>query len=251
MTTKAIKAFSKLEIRPLLGADFSAYAYSKRDLVRMRGPFVQAVLFAKKRSDWLLIIPTFYVAGANPADPILFQNMSLPISGMDENRRWSFPPETALNAELAQRLVAQLERESPLSFAKPLEDDTIGTTLDLLVRRRSYWVSGLSRAFFNMCRGADSTVLDDLALARKLFIKYSRYGLGQAPLDYEQVLMARFDTLQRRLQKPDCILLCRAEAEEHAGRLQLPTVSWPSEWPTVAPPPEPRKAGWLDKLLRK
>lgn len=47
---KAIATFSTLEIPPLLGAGFSIY--TKSDLVRMRGPFVQAVLFAKKRSDW-------------------------------------------------------------------------------------------------------------------------------------------------------------------------------------------------------
>lgn len=248
---KAIKAFSQFEIRPLLGADFSAYIYAKRDLVRMRGPFVQAVLFAKKRSDWLLVIPTFYVAGANPADPVLFQTMSLPISGMDENRRWRFPPETLLDAKLAQDLVAQLERESPLSFVKPLEDDAIGATLDLIVRKGPHWASYLSRAFFNMCRGAVDAAGADLAQARKLFIKRSRYRLGQTPFDFEQVLMARFDTLQRRLQEPECVLLCRAEAEEHASRLQLPAVEWPPEWPTVAPPPAPRKVGWLDKLLRR
>lgn len=230
----------------MLAADFSVYA--KRDLVRMRGPFVQAVLFAKKRSDWLHIIPTFYVAGANPAELVLFQNMSLPISGVDENRRWRFPPETPLNAELAQRLVAQLERDSPLSFVKPLEDNAIETTLDLFVRKSTYWVSALYKAFFSMCRGADAAGAD-LALARKLFIKHSRYGRGKAPLDFEQVLMARFDTLQRRLLEPDCILLCRAEAEEHASRLGLPAVEWPPEWPTVALPPAPEKVAWFRKLL--
>ena len=224
--------------------------YTKRDLVRMRGPFVQAVLFAKKRSDWLHIIPTFYVAGDDPAAETLFQTMSLPIARTDDERRWRFPPETALDADLAQGLVGQLERESPLSFAKPLEDDAIVAALDLFARRVPHWAPALSMAFFNMCRGAVCAGAD-LAQARKLFVKYSRYGLGQAPLDYEQVLMARFDTLQRRLQEPECILLCRAEAEGHASRLGLPAVGWPPEWPTAAPPPAAGKAGWLDKLLRR
>jgi hypothetical protein len=109
LRTRVVAAFFKIEIRPQLGEDF--FVYKKRHLARMRGPFVQAALFAKDCSNGLEIIPTFYMAGANPFDPVLFQTMSLPITGMASASQWRFPPETPLDAELTHRLM-------PLAIAR-------------------------------------------------------------------------------------------------------------------------------------
>lgn len=247
LKTSEIVKFSKSMVRPQLGPDF--FIHTNRDLVRSRGPFLEAVLFARKRSDWLHVIPTFFVVGADPSAPVLFQTMSLPIHGIDETGKWRFPPDSLLNDELARHIVSQLERESPLTFTGPLQDEAIDTALRIFVREVAHPAPSLSLAFFNLCRGA-SSARSDLANARRLFLKLSRYGSGKPPLDYEQALLARLDELEARLDSSDSIAICRKEVSEHARKMALPVPDWPADWPTISShSSQLGRTGWLNKFL--
>lgn len=58
-------------------------------------------------------------------------------------------------------------------------------------------------------------------------LSYNRDALGRvirAEFDFEEALYARFQKLESRLDRPDCIALCRANAEEHARLLGLPPI---------------------------
>lgn len=213
----------------------------------MRGPFLQGVLFAKKRSGWLHVIPTFYVVGANPADPVIFQTISLPVHGVDEAMKWKWHADTLLDDNLASRIVSQLEECSPISFVGALDDVTVAVSLTIFSEKVTHWAPLLSLAFFCICSG-NSSARDNLDRARRIFLKLSRYGSGTPPLDFEQALLARFDELEARLENPDCISICRAEAVEHAARLSLPVIEWPTEWPRVVPVWPRAKRGWLSKV---
>ena len=59
MKASDIKNFSKIHLCNALDNQYEVIA--NRDLVRMYGPFVQAILLSTKRSGWLHVIPTFYV----------------------------------------------------------------------------------------------------------------------------------------------------------------------------------------------
>lgn len=233
---------------PLHLAGFSMYA--ERDLIRMRGPFVQALLFGNSRTQTLDVVPAFYVVGAYPADSALFQTMSIPLVDATGDLRWLSAADAPVEEELAQRLLAQVEQDSPLSFIAPLQDESISMALEHLVTTSSHWLPALSKAFFAMCMGS-STAAADLARARDTFIRLSNVGRGGTPRPFERDLMARFDDLNLRLQGIDCIAQCRKEAEEHAARLGLPAIACPPEWPTRVDVGDTIKNRWLAALLGK
>lgn len=241
--------FAKKIVRPLLGSDY--FVYARRDLVRMRGPFVQGVLFAQKRSGWLVVIPVVYVLGASQEDDVLFQTMSLPVSGVDDYGIWRWSPEVSLDEALAERLVAQIERESPLSFVESLEDEGIDSVLNYFSSRVDHWAPSFSKAYFNMCRGRVGAY-GELLTARKRFIELSRIGRGGSPTEFESRLLIRIETLLRRFEQANCIELCRGEVEEHAKRLSLGDIKWPVEWPDSLPIDawkEAPRLSWTDRLF--
>ncbi|MGW8393675.1 hypothetical protein [Pseudoduganella sp. HUAS MS19] len=249
LKTSEIAGFSKSMVRPRLGPDF--FTHTNRDMVRCRGPFLETVFFAKKRSGWLHVIPTFFVVGADPAASVIFQTMSLPLNGIDETGKWRFRPETLLDEALATHIVAQIERDSPLTFIGPLKDDAIDSALRTFVRQIVHPVPSLSLAFFNMCRGAPSA-RSELAATRKRFLKMSRYGSGKPPLDSEQAMLARLDELAARLDSPDCIAICRDEVIEHARNLNISVPEWPTDWPASAVyAPQESGGAWWTKLFRQ
>ncbi|MGD2117911.1 MAG: hypothetical protein PVG66_06115 [Chromatiales bacterium] len=224
MKSLEIKRFAQTILLHRLGEGFQIHA--KRDLVRLRGPFVQSVLLANKRSGWLHVIPTFYVIGADPAHEAMFQTMSLPISGVDDTGRWRMSPETPLNEALASHIMTQLEEESPLSYIAPLNDSNIHKTLNLFYKKVPNWMPGLSLAFWEILAGK-TMAARSLAKAKRKFIRYSRYGTNKFPRDFEQELMKRFDVLESRLGTPEGLHACRQEAEAHAERLGLGKIGWP------------------------
>lgn len=223
-----IKRFSKNVVLPHMGQDYSLYM--GRDLIRMRGGFLQGILFAKKRSGWLNVIPTFFVVGTDPSDPVIFQTMSLPISGIDKDRKWKWPQDVTLDEELANEIIAKVEIDSPLSFKKSLNDRAIESVLSVFVKKGTHWMPSLSLAYYNMCRGSKSA-RKDLERARLIFIEHSRYGAGQPPLPYEKILLNRFEELETRFSSSNGIEICRTEAELHARKLSLPAIQWPNDWP--------------------
>ncbi|WP_256077336.1 hypothetical protein [Massilia sp. YIM B04103] len=249
MTNTDIQRFAREELLPRLGGDYALF--SRRDAVRLRGSFAQSVLLGSKRSGNLLVIPTFYVVGARPDDECMHQTLSLPVSGMDTARKWHVRPDQALDAALAQHLIGQMEKDSPLSFVAPLDDAGLDRCLGIYLKKTDQWIPALSRAFLSMCRGLPQARAE-LDAARRIFLVTSRFGLGGTPVDWENAALARFDELASRLERDDCIALCRADAEAHAQRMRLPALPWPAAWPAAVPPwPAPAQAGGFQRLVQR
>lgn len=229
MQALKVKHFSQTILKQKIGSE-EYRIFQKRDLIRMHGPFVQSILMGIGRNGSLSVIPTYYQVGADPSDEVMFQTMSLPISGIDRNRRWLVFDGTPLDEPLAERLVKQLKKESPLSYFEPLDDKNIYKCLKKFTRKTRHWAPGLSLAFWEILVGAKSAP-KTLEKAKKLFVRYSRYSISKEPLEYEQKLMARYDLLRERLDSVDGVSQCREDAEIHAEKLKLPKIEWPAEWP--------------------
>lgn len=242
---KDIARFAYDYLQPLLADSYERY--KKGDLVRMRGNLVEGLLIGVSRGGWIHIYPTFYVIGADPAYEGIHQTVSLEAKNP---HGWKFPPETPLDEALAKEILDRLARDSPISFVDPLDDEAIDKGLRWFGRDKLHWSADLFAAFFNMARGA-STTRADLARAFEIFRRRSRLSTGKPLRDWEEVLRNRFIELQSRLDRDDCISLCRADAEAHAKVLGLPPIAWPPEWPEQVPPwPNEEPAGWANKLAR-
>lgn len=223
--------------------------YKRRDILRMRGPLVQWIFVGVSRGGWISVSPSLSVLGPGiyakdlechrlkdgslDRDALIF-TVSLEGRSPSATRRWNFPPETLLDEKFAAEIVFRLNHDSPISFVNPLEDEAIDKALRWFGKDGSVWTDQLFLAYFNMTRGA-TTARKNLARAFELFIKRSRYSTNKPPFDFEEALFARFQELESRLDRPDCIALCRADAEEHAKLLKLPPIVWPPEWPLSRP----------------
>ena len=239
--------------------------YKRRDILRMHGHVVQWLFVDVSRGGWIGVSPALMVLGPylHLKDSEHCKNtdgtfnsdgliVSVGLSGVSASaaRRWSFPPEIRLNEKFAAEIVARLNKDSPISFVQPLEDEEIEKALRWFGKDGLNWVADLFLAFFNMTRGVP-TARKDLARACELFIKRSRYSTDKPPFDFEEALFARFKELESRLDRPDCIALCRADAEEHAKLLKLPSIVWPADWPESVPPwPKEQPIGLTRKLGR-
>lgn len=243
-----ITQFVKMHLRAVL-PDFTAQ-YKRRDILRMRGHIVQWVFVGVSRSGWIEISPALSVLGPKIYEKDMESNRcrdgsidlnsllstvsALKSTSAGSLRRWSFPPETPLDETFATEILTRLKHDSPISFTDPLEDEAIDKALRWF-GKDGYWLAHLFLTYFNMTRGAP-TARKDLARAFELFIKHSRYSTNKPPFDFEEALFARFQELESRLDRPDCIALCRADAEEHARLLKLSPIVWPPAWPESAPP---------------
>lgn len=235
--------FVKQCLQPQLPSSYQLYG--KRDLVRMRGNFAQLLLLTSGRGHYLKVLPTLFVVGASLADKTIHQTVSLYVRNPHD---WNITPEN-LDVALATQIVKQSEQLSPITFVGELEDREIDHALRWFGKDGRHWADYLFLAFFNMTRGAP-TARKDLARAFHLFIKHSRYSTDKPPFDFEEALFARFQELESRLDHPECIALCRADAEEHARLLKLPSIVWPPEWPESVPPwPKAPSFSWARKLL--
>lgn len=257
-----IAHFVRTHLRAAL-PDFAGQ-YKRRDILRMRGPLVQWVFVGVRRSEWISVSPSLSVLGpelyikdleshklkdGSLDRDALISTVSLEAKSPSASLRWHFPPETLLDERFAAEIVARLNQDSPISFIKPLEDEAIDKALRWFGKDGAVWTDYLFLSFFNMTRGAP-TARKDLARAFELFIKRSRYSTNKPPFDFEEALYARFQELESRLDRPDCIALCRADAEEHARLLKLPAIVWPSEWPRSVPPWPKEAASLTSKLGR-
>lgn len=236
-----IARFVKQCLQPQLPIAYQMYG--KRDLVRMRGNFAQLVLIAQGRGHYLSVLPTLYVVGADLVDETIHQTVSLKVRSPHD---WCFSPE-ALDLAFATQIVQQLERSPVTTFVCEFGDKEIDKALRWFGKTRTHWAADLFLAFFNMTRGAP-TARKDLARAFQLFIKHSRYATDKPPFDFEEARYARFKELESRLDRPDCIALCRSDAEEHAQLLKLPPIVWPPEWPESVPPWPKEPEGLIAKL---
>ena len=242
--------------------------YKQRDILRMRGHVAQWVFVGTSRSGWIDISPTLSVLGSKIYEKDLESNRcrdgsidtnslistvaALKSTSATALRRWQFRPETLLDEAFAAEILIRLKQDSPISFTQPLEDEAIDKALRWF-GKDGYWLAHLFLAFFNMTRGAP-TARKDLAQAFDLFRRNSRLSTDKPLHDWEEALLARFRELESRLDRTDCIALCRADAEEHARLLKLPPIVWPPEWPeSMLPwPTEPDSlASWVGRLFRK
>lgn len=242
-----ISRFLKTHLSASL-ADYRDH-YKSRDVVRTRANFYQMVIAGVNKGGWVHVVPAAYVVGAEPAEDCVHQTVSLSSLSPDA---WKFPPDTSLGRDLADEIVKRLETGSELPFLGPLSDDKIDSGLRWFGRRGQHWSAELFLAFFNMSRGAPSA-REDLAFACKAFVAKSSAAHGKSLQGWEESLLERFSELEARLDSPDCIALCRAEAEQHAGRLKLPPIVWPAEWPESVPPwpPSAGGGGLLKRLFGK
>ena len=158
-----------------------------------------------------------------------------------------FEPETPLDEKFAAEILTRLKKDSPISFTAPLEDEAIDKALRWFGKDGLHWAADLFLAYFNMTRGAP-TARRDLGRAFDIFRRKSRMATDKPLRDWEEALLARFQELESRLDRPDCIALCRADAEEHARLLKLPPIVWPPEWPESVPPWPKEADGLIAKL---
>lgn len=220
--------------------------FTKGDIFRPRANLLQILILWVSRGGWIHIEPTLYVVGANPSEQTLHQTVSL---GGKEPRSWQFSPETPLDAEFADLIVNQLNQDSPISFTQPLTDEAIDKGLRWFGKDGLHWAADLFLAFFNMTRGAP-TARKDLAHAFELFRRNSRMVTDKPLRDWEKALLVRFKELESRLDRPDGIALCRADAEAHAKQLKLPSIVWPPEWPESVPPwPKDSAGSWIKRFI--
>lgn len=209
---------------------------------------MQGIGVAVSRGGWIRFSPGLFVLGPEiyrkelqssklKNGSISTDNLIHTTVGLEAKtpRRWMFEPETPLDEKLAAEILTRLKKDSPISFTDPLEDEAIDKALRWFGKDGLHWAADLFLAYFNTTRGAPSA-RKDLARAFELFIKHSRYSTNKPPFDFEIALHARFQELESRLDRSDCIALCRADAEEHARLLKLPPIVWPPEWPASVPP---------------
>lgn len=232
-------------LKPHVPAAYQLYGI--RDLVRMRGNFAHLLLIASGRGHYLKILPTLYVVGANIADETIHQTVSLYVES--ESNSWNFSP-AILDGAFASQVIRQLGQASETKFVDEINDVEIDLGLRWFGKDRRHWAADLFLAFFNMTRGAP-TARKDLGRAFQIFLERSRYATDKPPFDWEKALHARFKELEARLDRSDCIALCRADAQAHAQILKLPLIEWPPEWPESLPPwPKETATGIKTKLSR-
>ena len=219
LNNKLIAHFTTKVVRPSLGPDY--FLFRKRDLARVSGPFVQLLAMSVSRSGALRVHPCFYVAGADLSLEVIPQNVSLEVQ---DPHRWTYLQPT-LDAAFAQRLLQQLEADSPQSFVAPLSGDaSVSRVFQSFAARTVHWSSNLYHAFYLLTRGRPEAT-QELAQARARFNKLGERRVGQAP-SWRFVLAERLDELERRLTLPEGCELCRAEAQQQAQRLELPEIYW-------------------------
>ncbi len=227
LSAKALNRYLVHELAPVLGPQFQRYG--RRALVRMRGSVVQYLVLSASRTRVLVVSPGLFVCGADPNFPVLGGALS---HRFVRKNNWNFV-DPKLDEGLTNRIVTMLQADcGPLSFFSGMTDDLIGKEIKYFIHRGNFWSYHLHMAFFNITRG-DRAAGDDLTRAVGAF---KALPLPDPPRDHDRALLRRFATLEARLDQPDCVALCRADAEEHARRLRLPPIRWPSEWPTVTLP---------------
>ncbi|MEW6416489.1 MAG: hypothetical protein AB1482_14685 [Pseudomonadota bacterium] len=253
-----IAYFVRTHLRAVL-PDFTGQ-YKRRDIHRMRGSFIQGVGVSVSRGGWIHLTPSLFVLGAEiyekdlqssklkdgsiSADNLIHTTVCLETKAP---RRWMFEPETPLDEKFAAEILTRLKKDSPISFTAPLEDEAIDKALRWFGKDGLHWAADLFLAYFNMTRGAP-TARRDLGRAFDIFRRKSRMATDKPLRDWEEALLARFQELESRLDRPDCIALCRADAEEHARLLKLPPIVWPPEWPESVPPWPKEADGLIAKL---
>lgn len=217
--------------------------YKKRDIVRMRANFAQLLMITVGRGGYIKVLPTFFVVGADLEQEIVHQTVSLRVVQPD---RWLFSPDTPLDGSFASLIIERLELDSPISFIDPLRDSDIENGLRWFSRLLKHWSAHQFLAFFNITRGADSARADCMH-AYKFLRQYTRLSTEKPLLDWEVKLRDRFLALEARLDSSDCIESCRLDSQEHARKLGLPEIVWPSEWheecATLAEKSEKSQAG--------
>jgi hypothetical protein len=234
-----LRRFVTSILRPRFPPEYQLHG--KRSLVRTYGSFVQELALSGGRyADHVHVLPTLYVAGAEPWVEGIHQGVCL--DALDRPK-WIFR-DVALDGALADRIVALLAG-TPVSFQDPLSEATACASLAFMTQRKVTEVPAFFLAFFLMTLGKDNVQRPVLASRRFPFFRRdtgvenasSRLNEARGLFasrnrrlihDWQRTTAARFEELSARLGTPDCVALSRREAEEHAAKLHLPALRWPT-----------------------
>ncbi len=223
LSNKDIARFMLTLVLPKLGQDF--FPYVKKDLARMRGPFVQLLALSSSKSGrFLKVHPTLYVVGADPSFEVISQNVSLEVWAP---RKWSFDSPT-LGEAFADRLLQQIEAETPISFVQPLDDSAIEAALRRFAAAKGHWNAQFFLAFLSILQRWPNAH-EELVAAQKVFDKLVQPGAAGLP-PWGKAQLRRFEALRRRIDSANGVEECKKECESHALSLKLPPIAWPTEW---------------------
>lgn len=237
---KDLAKFVKTQLLPLLPEEYSA-VHGNRTVLRMRGHLVQWIGLDVGRGGYIKIVPTLYVVGAHNAEPVMTCTASL--YGLKETRMWHFNEQYQLDNAFAKFIIERIETKTPLSFIQPLGDETIIKALIWFNKQVKHWAVNWYIAFWYLCQGNPSALPYLNKLEKYFFDTYLGPKAKYPMRDLEKVYWARINLLKERMSDAQCVMLCRAEAEQHAELLKLPKLVWPSEWPTEMQP-ESSKGLW-------
>lgn len=228
--------FVKTQLLPLLPEEYSA-VHGDRTVFRMRGHLVQWIGIGTSRSGWIEIFPTLYVVGADNTEIVMTGSASLNVTS--GRREWIFPKDTTLDQNFASLIIKRIETETPISFVQPFGDETIIKALVWFNKPVKHWAVSWYIAFWYLCQGnpSASPYLDKL---EKYFSGVCSSQAKYPARDSERARWARIKLLRARMSDTHCVMLCRAEAEQHAELLKLPKLVWPAEWPTEMQPENPK-----------
>ena len=220
-------------------------AYKKRFYARMLGSVVQGLIIGVGKGGYIRVSPVIYVVGANVGEDELMPTLCPELT---DRQTWHFPERTPLDDSFAQEIQRRLEISPVVNVFSTLTSDVIDRDIRWFTNKSTDWSANLSLTFFNMTRGA-STARADFERAKSLFYKYSRISSVKPLRDWEETLLQRFVEFETRLDDPNCIALCRADAETHARSLKLPRIVWPPDWPESVPPwPRESSKSWGDRV---
>ena len=207
--------------------------YKSRFYLQMNACVVRGLIIGVGKGGYIKVLPVMYVVGADLSEDELSPGLCTEL--YDRQTIWQFPEDTPLNEVLAIEIKKRVNNSPAINFLGVFTQGVIERDIQWFAKRPEHWAANLDLAFFNMTRGAP-TARKDLARAFELFRRKSRMVTDKPLRDWEEALLARFQELESRLDRPDCISLCRADSEKHARLLKLPPIVWPPEWPEAVPP---------------
>lgn len=222
---KDLAKFTKAELMPLLPAGYSINM--NRTVLRRRANFVQFITLGTSRGGYISVSPVIYLVGADDKEIIMTCSGSI---GIKKPNNWKFHPDTLLDHNFAQAIIERIEKESPISFLKPLEDAAMVNALKSFDQTDFAILSYIAFLYLSM---GDASAKPYLSKLEKYYAKVcdstkpSIHGIRE----WEYARQVRTKNLISRMSQPDCVALCRQEAEMHAELLGLPKITWPEEWP--------------------
>jgi len=213
----ALKSFISKMLQPRFPADFQRHR--TRSLLRMYGNVAQMVgLSGGRYATTLGLHPILYVAGACP----WVEEISAGVAwDLTDEGKWTFQ-NVLLDDHLADKIIDQLEGLKQ-SFFGPMSDTRVREWLNYFCKDGIREHAPLYLGFYLLTLG-DSSASIYLQQARKIFKRIC----PNPDQEWQRQTSSRIELLLERVGSFDGAVECRKEAEEHALKLKLPQISWPS-----------------------